>query len=428
MKPKIFYGWILVGVFMLIVSVGIGTSLYLYSVIAGAVGEEFSAGRSALMAGSTGMLLVMATISPLVGTLLDRFPNKWILITGALAMGLGFICIALATNIWMVVASYVLFISVGVATLSPLAASTVLSRWFARRLGLAVGIAALGTQLGGFVYPPLVAAVMEASDWRIAVGGLGVLIMIILPAVIWLLEADRPEDLGLHPDGDPAPPTRQAADTGADAPAPARLSFAQLFSQRNFILLVLIAGAANASYTALLANLSLFATDLGEPAVRGAFLISVVSMLGLACSPLFGWLCDSFNIKVMAAVMMSLLAATCLAFSVATSYSMLLIAAAFMGVGGGGVFPLWASLVGRLYHTRVYGQVMGSTTLVVGFMSAAAPLFAGWIYDVTLSYRIVFLTLLVILAALALSSSLLRVPLRPEEKPGGPGAANMAVS
>ncbi len=90
------------------------------------------------------------------------------------------------------------------------------------------------------------------------------------------------------------------------------------------------------------------------------------------------------------------------------------------GIGGGGVFPLWASLVGHLYHTRVYGQVMGAVTLLAAIVTAATPLFAGWVHDVTQSYRPLFLTLLVALVLLSLLTLGVRVPKDNAAKYGAP--------
>lgn len=416
--PKFFYGWIMVGMLLLLLSVGWGTTVYMYSVVAGAVGAEFQASRFVLMMGSTGMLLMVAMSSPFLGTLLDRYPNKWVLAAGTLLMGVGFIVVSLSPTVWTVVASYVLLVGLGTATLSILTVSTLLTRWFVRHRGLAVGIAALGTQLGGFIYPPIYAAVMEAFNWRIAIGGMGVLIIAIVPLLIWLLVVDRPEDKNLLPDGDTVRDPAATADRHSAAPAGARLSFPELFAQRNFLLAVLVLGAAVAANTVLLANLSLFATDLGEPPVRGAFLVSLIALTGVICSPLVGWMCDAINIKVVAAIVTLSMVVANLIFSVANTYPLLVVATVIQGIGGGGAFPLWASMIARLYHTRVYGQVMGSATMVISGLTALAPLFAGWIHDTTSSYRVVFLTILVVLSVVTLLLPFIRVPRTPEERFG----------
>lgn len=415
--PTLFYGWVLVAVLLILLSLGQGVAIYMYSLVAGAVNTEFGATRFMLMLGSTGMFLMIGLCSPVLGRLLDRYPSKGILLAGAIAMGLGFMLVALSVHIWMVVASYVVFLGVGAAILSPLATSTLLSRWFVRRRGLAIGIATLGTQFGGFVFPPIVAATMEAYSWRIAIGGLGLAILVILPPVIWLLVVDRPENKGQLPDGQSLP---VAAEGQGAAPRPVapKLGFAELLLQRNFLLVVAIVGVVVATNTLLLTNLALFAAEVGETPARGALLVSLTSLLGIAFSPLVGWLCDTISIRLVAALVTLFLALACFIFGVANTYPLLLLATFFQGVGGGGVFPLWASLVGHLYHTRVYGQVMGSVTLLISISTAMAPVLGGWSYDVTGGYRFMFLVLLALLILVLLLTPLLRVPRDQGEKFG----------
>ncbi len=416
-----FYGWILVAVLLLLVSIGMGTTMYMYSLVAGAIGQEFGASRLALMAGSTGMLLVMGLLSPTLGRMLDRMPSRNLLIISSLVMGLGFIWVAMSTQVWMVIASYILFISIGAAALSLLTAATLLTRWFVRYRGLAIGIAALGTQFGGFFYPPLFAATMEAYDWRIAIGGMGVLIMVAGPLLTLLFVVDRPEHKGLQALGEDPAESTSTHQSESTAAAP-RLGWSQLLADRNFWLVVLIAGAGMATNTTLLANLSLFAVDLGEPVVRGAFLVSLVALIGVFASPFLGWLCDAINLKLVVAIMTLCQCAACLLFMSAQSYNTLLMGAAFMGVGGGGVFPIFASMVAQIYATRVYGQVLGAATFLNSIIAANAPVMAGWVHDSTGTYGPLLLGLAVFLLLMTAATPLLRVPRDPAEKLGaGPG-------
>lgn len=93
-----------------------------------------------------------------------------------------------------------------------------------------------------------------------------------------------------------------------------------------------------------------------------------------------------------------------------TSYHLLLFAALLQGATGGGLYPLWACLVGRIYDSTIYGQIMGSTTLVVFLIIAPAPLLAGWIHDVTGSYRMLFVLMLTLVVICALMISRLKLP------------------
>jgi len=181
--------------------------------------------------------------------------------------------------------------------------------------------------------------------------------------------------------------------------------------RRNFIILFIFAGTLGGVVNnAVIANLSLFATDIGESVTRGAFLVSLLAFTGLFTSPLTGWLGDRINIKIVAVALTLSMAVASLLFSVADSYSVLVTATVFQGMAGGGFFPLWALLVARLYHLSVYGQVMGTTAVAAFGGAAIGPVFAGWIYDLTDSYRLVFLIFLVKLLLVMGLITMLRPP------------------
>lgn len=411
MKRPIFYGWYLVALTLFLQSVGVGTTLYMYSVIAGAIGSDMPSARSVLMLGSTAMLVVGAMLSPVIGRLLDRHPMKWIIISGGVALGLGFVLLGFSTTIWHVVLCYMLFMGVGLTALGSVVASTLLARWFVRYRGLAIGISALGTQFGGFAYTPMLAALIEVQDWRFAVMVMGVLILILVPVAAYLWVVDHPQEKQLEPDGEPASPVPAEAieQTAAAVHPDAGQPFHKLMLQRNFIILFIFAGSLGGIVNnAVIANLSLFATDIGESVTRGAFLVSLLAFIGLFTSPLTGWLGDRINIKVVAAALTLSMAAAALLFSVADSYPVLLTATVFQGMAGGGFFPLWALLVARLYHLSVYGQVMGTTAVAAFGGAAIGPVLAGWLYDVTDSYRLVFLIFFILLLLVTGLLTLLR--------------------
>lgn len=421
-----FYGWWLVLISLLVVSIGFGASVYLYSVIADALQQTYPGSRFLLMMGITGLLVAMALMSPKVGRLIDKYPIKYTLIGGSVVMGTGFILIALSTNIWQVIVLYTLFVGAGAATLSGLTVTTLISRWFVRHRGLAIGIAALGSQFGGFLYPPLMAHLIELYEWRLVVASLGITIIVAMPLLTYFVVVDQPHYKGLRPDGDvheqDVPPRSvENNDSGENViPAPAlsgpgldqkpNISFGYLLSQPNFLLIALTIGAASAINTTMIANLSLFATDLGESPGRGAYLVSLFSIIGVVSSPLIGRFCDIYNVKTISVGIFICSAIATLVFTVATSYPLLLFASLLQGTAGGGLYPLWACLVGRVYHTSIYGQMMGATTLVVFLIIAPAPLLAGWIYDITGSYRILFILMLALMVVCAALIGKLRIP------------------
>ena len=114
--------------------------------------------------------------------------------------------------------------------------------------------------------PPLAHAVVTRAGWRAAyvVLGAGVVVRVTLAAMIMRRD---PESLGLHPDGDPAPPARRQGARGDWPPGPALRSGA-------FWMLGAAFTATWAPVFIPLVHLVPLARDLGHPPGVGPWLVS----------------------------------------------------------------------------------------------------------------------------------------------------------
>jgi MFS family permease len=393
---KIFYGWWLVLVCILIQAVGYGSSLYLYSVLIGAIGVEFESGRFVLMIGVSGMLLLTGLMSPKVGSLLDRFPIKRIVMLGALIMGSGFILMAFSPHISMVIICYALFISLGMTILSPLTCGLLLCRWFTRYRGFALGTAALGTQLGGVVFPPVTAYFIGLVGWRLTVAGLGVFIIVFMLLLAWIFIYDHPKNKGLQALGEAdedAESTAVSAESGNAVVA--KFSLKKIYSSRNFIIVVMIMAFMSIVYSGLLSNLSLIAIDKGQTLEKGALLVSLLSMAGMISSPLMGRVSDLLSVRATLAVLCLSAVLSLVLFLQADSFALLVAAVICFGFFGGAVVPVWSAVISRLYEGRIYGRVFGASTAIVYSLAAFSAPAIGLLYDITASYQATFLVLFV---------------------------------
>ena len=83
---------------------------------------------------------------------------------------------------------------------------TMLSKWFERRRGLVAGIAGVFISFGFASAPPILQAIIELGDWRLAWLGLAACVGFGMTIVAWLFYRDNPEECGLRMDGDPLGP------------------------------------------------------------------------------------------------------------------------------------------------------------------------------------------------------------------------------
>lgn len=370
-----FHGWRMTFVCLIIQAIAGGITIYLYSIFAGEVERTFEAKRATVMLAATGHAMASALIGPKLGQLMDGYRLRWTMIGCAVALGAGFMLIPLVPSVWGFVAGFTVLVSIGSAGLTTLFSPLLLSRWFVRKRGLAMGIAALGSQLGGFTMPPAVAFLIERFGWQTTMQLVGLFAMISISALMYWAVIDRPEACGQHPDGiDVAAPALNVPPAGnTDA------SLSSVLRDANFWLAAIGVGLVIAVFSAVLTNLSIFATDLGEPLERGALLLSMFALVGIVTSPLIGRMCDLFDIRIVFAGIVGMSMLALLVYSFAQDYRGLLVATLLAAAVGGGVSPFIGALIGSLFDLNVYGRAIGCLILVAVGVSSLVPVLSGWL-------------------------------------------------
>lgn len=406
-RPRVFYGWWIVLACLLIQAIAAGSTTYLFSLFAGEVERSFETTRATVMLAATGHGIAMGLMAPRLGIWLDRYSIRRVVTISAAIMGAGFWVISFSPAVWGFVGIYTLLVPVGSATLTMLFAPMLLSRWFFRHRGLAIGIAALGTQLGGLTLPPLVAHIIEIYDWRIAMRAVGLLCAGGVALLAHLALVDRPSQRNLMPDGDESATPAQPI-TEIHAPSVDDGSLRAILRDRNFWLAALGMSIIIATFSVVLSNLSLLATDIGTTREDAALLISLFALVGMISSPLAGRLCDLIDIRLMLAGILVVTMGAVGLFAGAESYGQLALATALIGFSGGAVSPFFGAMIGRLFELRLYGRVIGSMSFFSVTAAATAPVASGWLFDWTGTYRGAFLVLAVLLAVPLAYASLLR--------------------
>ena len=378
-----FYGWVLAAVAFLVLMLSNGAIMYSYSVVAVPMGLEFEASRLVMMLGVTLMTLCGGIFSPWFGSLVDRWSLKGMMLLGAVGMSLGYIVLSFTTASWQVPVVYGMLMMLGTNLLGPLTTSTLLARWFTKKRGMAMGIAAVGTSVGGFIFPPLIQGLIDHFEWRVALRYLGLgLFVVAVPAV--LLVVNRPQDRGLHADGEPMDPDFVAPNVAA-------VSFAELLKNRNFILIAVVMSLLFMTYTGVMSNMAPFAMGRGLSADEAALLISAIAVAGIVGKLIFGAVADKIDLRIGLAASMITVIVSMLVLISMTGYNALMLGAALLGLAAGGMLPVWGSILAVLFGAANYGRVMGMMNpLIMPLTLVGAPL-AGFIFDIRGAYDGAFL-------------------------------------
>lgn len=404
-NTKFLHGWIQVFMALLVQGVSIGTVYFTYGLIAVSFGEAFQPDRMVLMLGLTCIMITSGIISPWAGVWLDRYPIRWMMLIGVLCLSGGYLALSFVTAMWQVLVIYGSLIAVATTLAGPLAANTLLVRWFNQRRALALGIAAAGASLGGLVFPPLLQWLIDSLEWRAALQVLSGIILLSSAPWVVLFVINKPSDKGLHPDGAATPVSDTLQQQQAD-----QFSTTRAFMQnRSFWVIALVAGVLTAVQTAMLANLVPFAIDRGASAAQGALLVSLLASSSIMGKLMFGVAGDRLDLRVGFAVTLIVQSIALGFYITGEGYVWLVAGTVLLGLASGGMLPIWGGIVGRVFGPDNYGRAMGLMTPFITLLALTAPPLAGYSHDLTGSYVLAFTGFITILIAGALTLPLIEI-------------------
>jgi MFS family permease len=367
-----FYGWLIVlAAALTTFSSGPGQS-YTFAVVIDPILAETGFSRTLLSTLYAGGTAVSAAMTLVVGRLVDRLGARRMLAVVALLFALACVGLSRAQGVLGLFLGFAALRALGQGSL-PVIATLLTAQWFVRYRGRAMAMVTLGFALSNASFPPLTQALVSSFGWRgayIALGGL--LVAVLLPAA--LLARDRPETLGLFPDGAAAPPaSEQVVALGVAATDMPTLRSA------SFWLLALPLTAGPFVVTALVFHqVSIFAErGLGAAIAAGVFV--AFSAAAASATLLGGLLVERFGPKRLLLGNLMLMATAVASLQLVSDPASATLYAALLGACSGiqsvtnGV--AWATYYGR----RGLGRLQGSAAMVTISAAALAPLpLAAW--------------------------------------------------
>jgi OFA family oxalate/formate antiporter-like MFS transporter len=400
-----YHGWSVVTVCVLSQVAANGLTYNAFSLFLPGWSHELNTPVSRLQLPIAAMLLGSAFASPLIGILADRYPARPLLATGLLGMAVFYFAISGVTEAWQIIALYGLLASVVLVLSTAVVTNALISRWFVRRLGLALGLSAFGIGLAGVALPPLIAWLLPQVGWRMIWRGGGlVLAFIVMPIVVWTCR-NRPTDTeGAYylssGDGKPARAHGHGAQGGNS------LSWREVVSRRNFWLLIAIYLPMMALYGGTGQNLAPLVGARGLAPQSGGMLISVLSGSHVVANFVLGLLSDRYGNRVpfVGLALLGMAGALLLAFG--SGLSPIVLGVALIGLGGG-VFTLLAAAIAVEFGAEGVGRAFGLSMLFLP-VSALSPFAVARTQENMGSYTPAFIAL----AVLALLSGMFALLLR----------------
>ena len=375
MWPDTRYRWVIVGYTIVLQAVNVGILTYCFALFTLPWIDEFGASRRDIMITMAALQVGMGLLSPFIGRYMDKFPMRNIVLAGLSALVIGLWLCTQVTALWHLWVIYATFMPLSTAMMGTLASQTLVAKWFSDKRGLALGISAMGTNVGGLLFPPLVALLILDYGWRDTVNTLVVICLVVVLPLTFLVLRRQPPSISLDANSNSANPVA----------AEKIWTTTEILTTVRFWLPFAALTPLTMGFGALQFNLGTMVRDLGLADETAAWLISLSALAMVSGKLFFGSFGDRIDHRYLywfASVMMCF--ALILMLDV-NSLTQLVVVVIAMGISGGGILPLMGLIFGALFGAASFGRVMGIVMLNI-LIGAFAPVLAGWSFDATASY------------------------------------------
>ena len=408
-RPNIYYGWYIVaatGFVMTIATVPLFHAMTLWAV---ALEKHFMWPRGQLSLALTLTRIEGGLMGPIEGYLTDKLGGRRMVLAGFIILGIGFLFFwQIDAGFWPVAPLYMFYLSYMIMALGQGIGSwvpmmTTINNWFSRRMASAMGWANFMSRGGALLIIPLIDLGINGSlgipftNQTLTIGyAIGwqnvalVLAIVILAAALplSLIIRNRPEDLGLNPDGAPAP----SAAARRAATAPQGLTARQAVRTSAFWLIAVGHGMTSMIILAIFTHLGLLLKDAGFERYAGTIVI-LYTIVSMFAQPLGGYVGDRFPKRIGLFVFTTIQASAVLLLTFSAELWMFYAFAVIFGIGFGGRNPLTTSIRGEYFGRGNFGKILGISTIPMNALLLISSPFAGYMYDWQGSYTIAFLTL-----------------------------------
>ncbi len=397
MKPqKFFYGWYVCGVSVAIYFFTNGMTLFVPQNLFPRLMETFNATEAQISVTTALSLGLAALMAPFVGALVDRLGVVRVIRTGLLVMALCFSLYPFArslTDLYLLHAG----LALGIVLAGLLVNVVLLSNWFLRRRGLAVGLLAAGSSLAGGTLPLIISPLVNNPDygwrWGYGVLALAFWLLAVLPGFTVLRE--KPESVGAWPDGDAQPAAAEVAPVTG-------VSFATALRSPTLYCLGIGSACIWFAIQAMNSQVSIFLEqEAGLPPAQATLLFALIFWFSFGGKFLFGVISDRLaKRRVLLFSSITLLIACLLLFETAgsglqltDSLPRLTVFAIIFGLGFGGSFTMIQLVTVETFGQRALGKILGIVTLIDALGAAAGTVIMGQLKTSSGSYLLPFMVL-----------------------------------
>jgi len=400
MRPKFFYGYVILGLCFInmVVMRGVNGAFGVYYL---ALLEEFGWSRSDGASIASINFVVYALAAPVVGLVFDRLGPRLLMPLGAALVGLGFLLSSFSTSLLQLHFSYGVVTALGQGALGFVGHNALISFWFVRQRATAIGIASMGQGLGALVMVPATQMLISSIGWRWTYIVTGSLLLFLLVPANAFFQRRAPQDVGQFPDGEEAPAPLQVARQAASRQAQRDWALGE--AARSLPFWYITIGHLALGTALFLINTHVIAhfVAVGYEKLAASFYFGLIGFIRIGATIFWGSISDRLGRSTaygIAILVTGLGVGGMIAMTVGAPLWLVYLTIALYGIGHSAGNPTYGAVIGDIFAGRRIGLIFGFLEISFGLGSAFGSWIGGYLFDTTGSYAWSFTLCLVCFA------------------------------
>lgn len=343
---------------------------------------------------------------PITGWIVDKFDSRPIIIFGGLMVGVGLVILSVVHTYWIFLAVFIGMVAVGNNTSFGQAFLAVINRWFIKRKAVAMTLVITSYTIGGAFMVPLLSRGVEALGWRTVLLYTGIFVVALsIPTSFFIKRS--PESVGIDINQSPEAPDRPVS--AANSARESDFGVKEAVKTTTFWLMLTGSSLRISVTSGLLVHAIPIMAWKGLSEQSGADIVALLFFIAIPARLFFGLYNSGLQTRYVLSMGMAFgtLGLFILVF-VDSGWSVYAFVAGIAMLEGATTLN-WV-LMGQYYGRRNFATIIGIITAVYSVGMLASPLFLGWIFDHTGTYRV---GLIVFIFMYAISSVLFFFSSRP---------------
>jgi sugar phosphate permease len=392
-----YYGWWVVAGASCILFVCGGIGFATFPVFLKIIASDTGWSRGSLSGAGALMALSAGFFSPAIGYAFDRFSARAVMLPGAILVSAGFLLLG---NITSVVQLYLLFMTIGIgmSATTMLPTQTLVSRWFDRRRGRAMGILTSAGGVGGMVWIPVATYLIESTGWRNAYEIFGIIVAVVSLPFIWFVIRTSPQSMGLAIEGRSSSEGENAT-AESDAPAAdegmSGYGVSQAIRATSFWLIVCAVFMVAIAGAGFGLHIIAFLSDSGFSAEEAGWIWTLTIGVSIGGRFLFGRVSENYQKRYFAASAnlsrtLSLAVLVLFALGIVPPVVAVVQLIIIYGLAVGCNNVLNPLLMGETFGVKSFGKLMGMLGIPFTIGMALGQVTGGYLFDSLGNYKIAF--------------------------------------